>query len=219
MLTDKSTWSLIGANIITAAMAIIWRWSVYDIIFVYWCQSVIIGVFTFHKLLTFSLDHYQGEIDEGNLLESDDLAATNPKAAKIFIAGFFALHYGFFHLVYIIFIAGFSYSNGTPLDLTGGMLAALFFTGNHFYSYYLHKKENPATEDKSANQLLQEINIGNTFMKPYARIVPIHLTIIAGGFLSQLLTDSLFENTLALLIFMGLKTFMDVTAHLKKHKA
>lgn len=219
MINDKSTWSLISANIITVAMAIIWRWSVYDVIFVYWCQSVIIGVFTFHKLLTFSLEPYQGPGDKEKARMLHDAAASKPKVAKPFIAAFFAFHYGLFHLGYLIFIVGSSYGEGNPLDLTGGLLAALFFIINHLYSYHLHKNEDLSSIDESADKQVGESNIGDTFSKPYARIIPIHLTIMAAGFASQLLAGRLFENILVLLIFMGLKTFMDVKAHLKKHRA
>jgi hypothetical protein len=41
---------------------------------------------------------------------------------------------------------------------------------------------------------------------------------MAGSFISNLVTGGPFQNIMILLIFMGLKTIMDVTAHKKKHK-
>jgi hypothetical protein len=41
---------------------------------------------------------------------------------------------------------------------------------------------------------------------------------MAGAVISHLMTDGPFQNIFILLIFMVLKTIMDVTAHKNKHK-
>ena len=215
---DRSYWTLIGANFINMLLAMIFRWSIYDVMLVYWFQSISIGIFTFYKLLNYPLEQYQSEIDEGNAFEINDLAVTKPKAAKVFIAGFFALHYGFFHLVYIIFIVGFARTEGFPVELMWSLIGALFFLGNHFYSYRIHKHSDVTANEENLLPILKKSSIGDTFNKPYARIIPIHLTIMAGAAISFFLTDGLFENRLVLLIFMGLKTIVDVSAHKKKHE-
>jgi hypothetical protein len=46
---------------------------------------------------------------------------------------------------------------------------------------------------------------------PYSRIVPMHLAIIFGGFVS-------FHPGLTLGLFQGLKTVADVFTHLVKHR-
>ncbi|MBM4235465.1 MAG: hypothetical protein FJ152_03215 [Firmicutes bacterium] len=219
-MPDRSTQFLIAVNLINIVMAIIFKWSIYDVMLVYWFQSVSIGIFTFYKLYSYPIEKINQEMEGGKALEVNDLAVTNPIAAKIFIAGFFALHYGFFHLVYIIFIVGFASSEGFPLDLIGGLVGALLFFANHFYSYLVYKDEdNNLTETYNGNsQSSSGPSIADLFSKPYTRIIPIHLTIIAGGAISHLLTGGPFQNIIILLFFMGLKTLMDVIAHKKKHK-
>jgi hypothetical protein len=217
---DRSTQSLIAVNLINILMAVFFRWSVYDVMLVYWFQSVSIGIFTFYKLYSYPMEQIKKEMNDEKPLELNDLAVTNPRAAKIIIAGFFAIHFGLFHLVYIIFIVGFASSEGFPLDLAGGLIGALLFFANHFYSYFYYKDEdkNLAASEFGDNQSNTALSIADIFSKPYTRIIPIHLTIMAGGVISHLITGGPFQNIIILLIFMGLKTFMDVIAHKKKHK-
>jgi len=217
---DRSTQSLIAVNLISILMAIILKWSIYDVMIIYWFQSVSIGIFTFYKLYSYPLEQIERDISDNKTLEVNDLAVTNPRMAKIIIAGFFAMHYGLFHLVYVIFIVGFSYSEGFPLDLIGGLIGALLFFANHLYSYLFFKDgDENITENESGNgKRSAGLSIADIFSKPYARIIPIHLTIMAGAAISHFITKGLFQNIFVLLIFMGLKTFMDVIAHKNKHK-
>ena len=218
-MPDRTTQSLIAVNLINIIMAIIFKWSIYDVMIVYWFQSVSIGIFTFYRLYSYPLEQIERDISD-ETLEVNDLAVTNPRMAKIFIAGFFAMHYGLFHLVYIIFIVGFASSEGFPLNLFGGMVGALLFFANHLYSYKFFKDEDKnITETESGNANKSEgFSIADIFSKPYTRIIPIHLTIMAGAAISHLITGGPFQNIFILLIFMGLKTFMDVIAHQNKHK-
>jgi len=201
-------------------MAIIFKWSIYDVMIVYWFQSVSIGIFTFYRLYSYPLEQVEKEMSAEKPLEVNDLAVTNPRTAKLIIAGFFAMHYGLFHLVYIIFIVGFASSEGFPLNLFGGLVGALLFFANHLYSYMFFKDEdgNMAETESGNAQRSTGFSIADIFSKPYTRIIPIHLTIMAGAAISHFITGGLFQNIFILLIFMGLKTFMDVIAHQKKHK-
>ena len=80
------------------------------------------------------------------------------------------------------------------------MVCAVIFALNHWYSY----KEN---RERDANR---KPNIGTIMLFPYARIVPMHLTIIAGGSMNS-------SSTLMLLMFLGLKTAADVVMHMIEH--
>jgi len=96
-MPDRTTQSLIAVNLINILMAIIFKWSIYDVMIVYWFQSVSIGIFTFYRLYNYPLEDIEREMSDDNPLEFNDLAVTKPKVAKIIIAGFFAMHYGLFH--------------------------------------------------------------------------------------------------------------------------
>ena len=52
-------------------------------------------------------------------------------------------------------------------------------------------------------------NIGRLFVFPYARIVPMHLSIIFGNLLEV-------QSTGEVVMFLGIKTLADVIMHMKE---
>jgi hypothetical protein len=116
-------------------------------------------------------------------------------------ARFFLMHYGFFHLVYFIFLLVFSQAGmlGSALnsaDLIYIIPTALLFLGNHIYSYRYNRPRD-----------IGKPNIGTLMFYPYARIVPMHITLILGVFLGG-----------PLLLFLLLKTLADVIMHIVEHR-
>jgi hypothetical protein len=63
----------------------------------YWGQSVVIGIANVFRML--ALEHFSTENFKIN-----DRAVEPTPAVKMQVALFFAVHYGFFHLVYFVFI-------------------------------------------------------------------------------------------------------------------
>ena len=49
--TDLSAWSLVLTNMVTISAAFLEHWSFSTIIWVYWCQILIIGVFAFLRTI------------------------------------------------------------------------------------------------------------------------------------------------------------------------
>jgi hypothetical protein len=82
-------------------------------------------------------------------------------------------------------------------------MAGLFLVYQCFSFFY-----NRKWEDK------QKPNIGKMMFFPYARIIPMHLTILFGGILSS----GTFEGKMTLALFMLLKTFADVIMHIVEKK-
>ena len=80
------------------------------------------------------------------------------------------------------------------------VICAAIFAVNHFYSYrYNRDLDRRGTP-----------NIGTLMFTPYARVVPMHLTIVFGA--------SQATSQLGVLLFGGLKTFADVVMHLFEHQ-
>lgn len=184
---DLPLLSLLLANGITIALALVQDWALGTVLVVYWFQSVTIGLFTFVRLLTLP-----GGADGGRRLRG------------LALAGFFAAHYGLFHVVYLVFLAAFilsgTYGVADPLGIAFG--CAVFFA-NHLVSFLWYLPR----EEESADAI---------FAEPYARIVPMHLTIILGAFVTAALPGAL-GSRLVLLLFLLLKTGTDVVAHQRKH--
>lgn len=188
-LADSSVISLLFSNILIIVLAIIQRWEITTVLWVYWMQSVIIGFFNFLRILTlrkFSTENF-------NIGNRPTLPTPQ---TKIFTALFFVFHYGFFHFIYAIFLFQF-FSSNQPLDLNYLFLGGLIFFLNHLFSYW----HNRITDEQKTQ------NIGQLMLAPYTRIIPMHLIIILGAFMGHF----------TLLIFLLLKTAVDIFTHEVKH--
>lgn len=187
-MADGSVWSLIAANAIALGIAGYEGWSTASLMLVYWAQSVVIGAANVFRIL--ALDRFSTENFRINNRPVDPTPATKRQ-----VAAFFALHYGLFHVVYLVFLA----TDGAPLFVPGFWACTAVFAVNHLWSYrYNRDLDRQGTP-----------NIGTLMFTPYLRIVPMHLTIIFGG---------LFVHTGAgLLLFGALKTAADVAMHAVEH--
>lgn len=184
---DLPLLSLLVANGVTIVLALLQDWDLGTVLAVYWFQSVAIGFFTLVRLL--------------GTPAGDGASSRLP---SLFLAGFFTVHYGLFHLVYLVFLTGF-FLGGTvgAADLAGIALGCAAFLVNHLVSFLWYR---PREETAPAA----------IFAEPYARIVPMHIAIIAGGFATTMLPGAAGPRVV-LLLFLLLKTGVDVAAHLKKH--
>jgi hypothetical protein len=131
------------------------------IIWIYWLQSVLIGLFNFFELLSV------------NNPDSTSLSLNSQPVTKGSMgcaAWFFLLHYGFFHFVYAIFLLVDKSSgvNGKLLLITAGIFVAES-------TIQLIRKRNSLQTEK--------VNVGKMFFTPYLRIVPMHLMILVPSFL------------------------------------
>ena len=198
-IKDPSAYVLIASNLLTLILAIVYNWDVIIILWGYWSQSVIIGLFNVAKLLSFK----NFSVKELKVNNQAVTAATT--GIKLFLAGFFAFHYGFFHFVYALFLSDFgSFGASTTTIASSGLLimVGIFFL-NHLFSFvYNYKKDSKKMQ-----------NIENVFFAPYARIIPMHLTIIFGGLMFML-----GAHLVTLLIFIGVKTMADLAMHVAEHE-
>lgn len=189
---DPPLIALLLANGITLVLATVQQWELGTVLLVYWCQSVTIGLFTFIRIL-------------GAQSPSGEEGGAAPMR-RLFLAGFFAFHYGLFHFVYISFILAFAFFGVYGLsDLLGVLFGAGIFFVNHLVSFLWFR----ARETRSPDEL---------FIEPYYRIVPMHLTIILGGFATALFPGPGLDASVAMVVvFLLLKTAADVWAHQRQH--
>jgi len=188
---DGSIWFLLLANALSIAVALHQGWSVVSLMVVYWAQSVIIGAANVFRIL--ALDRFSTE----NFTVNDRSVEPTP-AVKRQTAGFFALHYGIFHVVYLLFL--FAESGAVVFREVWFWACVAAFVVNHAWSYRYNRDV-----DRRGTP-----NIGTLMFTPYLRIVPMHLMIVFGVFT--------IKTALGLLVFGILKTFADVVMHVVEHK-
>lgn len=165
---DSSIYFLIAINLITIFLAVIQKWDLPIMLFIYWSQSVIIGLFYFIKIL--NLKNFVTDDFKINRKSVEPTKETKNKTAF-----FFLLNYGIFHLAYLAFILSTArpyFTSIYPILIGIG----LFFI-NHLFSFVKNFKKD--TEKKQ--------NIGRVMTTPYARIIPMHLAMIFGFFTTGLL--------------------------------
>jgi hypothetical protein len=185
---DGSTLSLVLANAFALVVALLDGWSLGSLMQIYWAQSVIIGISNVMRIL--ALDRFSTENFEMNGQPVDPTPET-----KRNVAVFFALHYGFFHVAYLVFL--FKDTHG-PLGV-GFLACVVAFAVNHVWSYrYNRDLDRQGTP-----------NIGTLMFTPYARVVPMHIMIIVGVTITS--------SVAGLALFGVLKTVADVVMHMVEH--
>lgn len=143
-----------------------------SLVWLYWFQSVMIGALHFFKLL-----FYKFKVPEK--------PKPNELTGRVFISIFFVLHFGFFHFVYTFFL-------GTKgVDWNFIQQGILFLAvGTALNTVMNYKNENSGNNTQAL-----------FMMKPYVRIIPIHMAIILG---------TMFGGTGVFIVLIILKTAMEL---------
>jgi hypothetical protein len=206
-LSDPSLLVLIFSNLVAAYFAIKENQGLLTMMWVYWAQSVTIGLFNFIRIL--KLKDFS---TEGFHINNRPMEPNND--TKRLTAFFFLFHYGFFHFVYAEFLFFFAVIDKMfkPLTMAGNMPSlpthfsgavdwsfifwtSLMFFGSHLFSFIYNRPRDTKKQ-----------NISKLMFYPYARIIPMHLTILLAVFI----------NT-PILLFLFLKTLADTIMHVNEH--
>ncbi len=192
MPRSSSIAALIALNALPIYGVIGWGWQSFDLIFLYWLENLIIGVFTVLRLL---LRPYRHAVD---------------LVLPLFFVPFFTMHYGMFCLGHGSFI--FSLFGGDRFE-SRGFADALF-------NIWPVLQENHLFWAAACLLLLQLFDwlrdvrlhglgcasVKDLMVAPYRRIVVLHITILASGFA----LGALEEPVTGLIILVVLKTVFDI---------
>jgi len=188
-LDDSSLYGILGGNALTFVAATTQHWSAAPLLWVYWGQSVVIGIANVVRIL-----RLQEFSTDGFLLNGRSVQPT--RAVQVQTARFFAFHYGAFHLVYAVFLlAGKAGARLPAAELPWVVASILGFAFAHGYSLLLN-------HGRDFRQ--KKPNIGTLMFYPYLRIIPMHLAIILGSAVAGTILP----------VFIGLKTFADAGLHM-----
>lgn len=155
-----SFWALMAGNIYCL---ICFKWYIADfitIIWIYWCQSVIIGLIS-------AVELYLPAPDLKDILSGSNQTSKGTNGG---LALFFIFHYGVFHLVYLVFVA---VRFGFVINKEVLLLALSVFLAEALIS--LNQRRKIILDEIKHTQL--------TMLLPYLRVIPMHLTIILPAFM------------------------------------
>lgn len=198
---------LVAANLLLLAGVLYWDWSVAQVVLLYWVENLVIGAIHVLRILVAS--------PEGWGSASSPVQSTGGErmAAKSALAGFFAVHYGAFCAAHGMILATLfpvrapSGAEQEIWQLLGGMLrdpatlaAIAALAASHGYSF---------TRNYLGREEYRRVDIGAMMLRPYGRIVVVHLFIIAGGLLLQ----GYRAPVAAVLLFILLKIGIDCAMH------
>jgi hypothetical protein len=198
---------LVAVNLIPLFGVLFLGWSLFSIMVLYWLENGSIGLFNLAKIALASAPMVgpSGAVPGGRTP-----ARSSPLLGLLgrgFMMALFAFHYGMFWAVHGVFVFQlFGNSDSSGPDWSRGVtlvaLALLLSHGVSFVVNFLGKREYLGV---SPQQQMSQ---------PYSRVVVLHVTILAGGFL----VAALGTPVAALMILIVLKTAIDVRAHLTEHR-
>jgi hypothetical protein len=210
---------LIASNLLPLVGVLFWGWSLWSILILYWIENGIVGALNIPKML---------------LARGDGGSAVSGSGGRLFLVGFFCVHYGIFWFVHGVFVVlalpafalfrsvvaepgvtftpgGFELPGVFPGTVTSTgpradvlVWAALALLVSHLASFFLNYIGRREYLTRS---------VAVQMFAPYARVVVLHLTIIFGG----IITAFLGQPIGALVILVVLKTVLDLALHLREH--
>lgn len=208
MKHDRAVAAIVLANLLTIGIALWQDWPLVMMLWPYWCQSVVIGWHARQRILALPEADATHESLPGKLRDAR------------WMAKFFALHYGGFHLLYGLFLLVFTgfavvgqvapellVDTGTPPP--GGTL--------HWYdpllvlalAYGFWSGPRATFPERLAADRARRPGVLELMSRPYLRVLPMHLTLLFALPLS---------GAWAIVLFGAFKTLADVGMHVLEQR-
>jgi len=206
---------LVAVNLIPLFGVVFLGWGLFPIMVLYWLENGIIGLLNLPKIVLASapLGGLPDSISGGPTAARPNLLPG--LLGSGFLMVFFAFHYGMFWAVHGLFVFVLFGRSADPFSGTSDSFAmslpewwmfaaiSLFLShGVSFFTNFLGKREYLA------------VSPSEQMGQPYSRVMVLHVTILAGGFLVAMLGTPI----AALVLLVVLKIAIDVRAHLKEHR-
>ena len=210
---------LILINLAMIAGVVVWDWSVFDIVFLYWVENLAIGAINVLRMLSATGGHADQAGASKRMRQWYTARRRDAGSAgfaqrhghKLLLVPFFVLHYGGFcygHGIFVMAMFGdeaLGGSGASPFRLAEYLaptllLAVIMLASSHLFSFAWNFILGGEYRRTHAAALM---------MRPYGRIVALHITIILGAILA-----GFFGSPMALLVVLVImKTGADLALH------
>ena len=195
--SDISFWALLISNFIVIVWAVLKKWTLPEIVWIYWVQSVGIGFFWYRRIL--SLKEFSTKNFSFFTLYDGENPVTETVEDKEKAAKFFVRVYGISLLIYALAIIAFL---KTFLTLSL-ILAGLVFLCEQTFSFH-YKKDQPAQHKP---------NLGKMFICPCFRLLTAPALVLLGEATKdgEIIFDQ--DSVFVLVVFLLLKTVADIVIY------
>lgn len=187
--------ALIMTNVLPLVGALIFGWSVTELVIIYWIENGVIGLYNIPKIIL-----AQGKSDNPTRVEFGG----KRRSEKFFLVPFFTFHYGMFWFAHGA-IAAEIFLGDQGLDISPWLvivvMSVIFSHGVSFVTNYIGKQEYITA---SPNTRMFAV---------YGRVIILHTTVLIGGFLSEIFGN----GAAAAILLILLKTIGDVFTHSLSH--
>ena len=192
----SSSLALVTANLVPLYGVLALGWKVAPILVFYWTENLVVGLFNVLKMA-----RAQGAVDAPNMTFNNKPVTQDSRKGLIF---FFVVHYGMFTLGHGVFVVAVFHPERQRLlgEMAMALLVLLISHGVSYRRNFIRSGE------------YLRASFARLFWQPYARVVVMHITILAGGTLAQ----GMGSPVGALLVLVALKTLIDLGAHWLEHR-
>lgn len=197
------TLSILLVNSIPLIGVLFWGWHVFPLMLLFWLENVLLGIFNVIKML-----FAQGDTVPDAKTPHDTSSPPTISGGNIVLSLFFCFHYGMFCLVHGVFVfvlfaspKGLSTTfghQGILLDTLGVLRWAILAIVLHHLIFLI--------VDYFGKAQYRHITVTEQMHEPYGRIMVLHITIVASGYvLMQLGVPSV-----GLVLLVLFKTLVDL---------
>lgn len=186
---DTSLLTLTIANVLAIFIAVANHCNLLSVMWVYWIQSVTIGLFNVIRIRDLKEFSTRGLKLYGRRAEPTE--KTKRQVARIFV-----VYYGAFHLLFLLYLLNktnikHDYPPPGVMDVFVIIIASALLVGSHFHAYFINRLRFAKKQD-----------IGSLMFYPFIRILPMHVTILVPAFIGG-----------AMVTFLVVKTAADAAMH------
>lgn len=199
--TSPTALILLVSNLTILILALLLDWSLLGIIMTYWIENLIIGVLNIPKIILAKQQHPGHRPDT--------------IWSKIATIIFFCFHYVVFGALHFFIIALLFtmddpivpmhqklYNALDSIEILGATLLFISHTASFFLNFIKKKEYN-------------QVSPFAQMLKPYIRILIVHGYIFLGGYVLLFFDNAM---VIMLILFVLIKTLIDMMSHIREHK-
>ena len=201
---DPVAWVILAVDLFPIWAVLTLGWGAAPLVFLYWLENLIIGAVALAKMVASSVgEHVIG------------------LTGMLFIGPFFVFHYGMFCFVHGVFVSAFASMNSTSgpgFPTPSGLVQEALQSGASMPTFVLAIIAVQVflfIQDFILRGEYRETSIDQEMMKPYGRLIVLHIAIFAGAFAMAALGEPLWGMLGLILLRAAWGVFLTVRRRLQ----